>query len=434
VSRPAGKRFGKILREKLDLTTLTALRKLWLEYQRMVTTTLYMFPFEQCKRIAAEWVALVTDPDEERDDLATDIKIIITMAGEGSGDDSTGSGDTMTVGAGEGDGPELPAEVADAISKALDEVAREEAMDADTEIGEEIREEISSRVLAEKVVDASRREEGKLESTKAFKGARGSHGFGDGHGRRTLTKRKPLSTERAAATRLSQELLKVTTHDKVVSRKASMLPPGRVHGKSAVTGAAQLAQRQMVTAEPFVTTRRQHVESDKLAIGVALDVSGSMGDATEPLGVLNYVVSNAALKVDANFCSVLFGSRCEGLIKPGQKVPDVQIPSAVDGSEMIAPALKVLDHELNLLDGAGARVVIVFTDSYFVLADQGKYVRTYLQLAKTRGVTVIWCHWGSFKTNYGYGSIIDLSEKSPADCANILGREIVRAVQQNQVN
>lgn len=441
VSRPAGKRFGKILREKLDYTTLVALRKLWMEYHRLEFTTKYMFPFETCKRIAAEWVALVTDPDEDKDDLATDIKIIISFGSAGDPGDPDGTGsDASASGAGEGGDEaettvELPEEIADAISKALAEIAREEAMDADTEIGEDIRDEVTSRTLAEKVVDANRREEGKYEADKAFKPARGTHAFGgDMHGRRTLTKRKPSDSERAAATRLSQDLLKITTHDKVVTRMSSMLPPGRVHGKSAVTGAAQLANRQIVTAKPFVSTRRRHVESDKLAIGVALDVSGSMGMATEPLGVLNYVVAAAANKVDANFCSVLFGSRVEGLVKPGQKVSEVVIASAVDGTEMAAPAFKAIDHEVNLLDGSGARILIMFTDAHFVQRDQVEYTKTFMRLCKQRGVTVIWCYWGDHRSNYGYGAEIDLWDKTPAECATIIGREIVRAVKANQTS
>jgi hypothetical protein len=441
VSRPAGKRFGKILRERLDYSTLVALRKLWMEYHRMPMTTAYMYPYAECKRIAAAWIALVVDEDEaEREDLATDIKIMISMAGEGDPGDPSEAEGSGTEATGEGSGseedpeaqPEISEELGDAISKALAEVARDEAMEADTEIGEDIKDEMSDRKMAERVVDANRREEGKAEADRTFKPMRGAHAFGGAHGRRTLTKRAPRADERAAATRLSQELLKITTHDKVATRMSSMLPPGRVHGKSAVTGSAQLAQRQMVTAEPFVTVRRRHVDSDKLAIGVALDVSGSMGSATEPLGVLNYVVAAAANKVDANFCSVLFGARAEGMVKPGQKVADVVIASAVDGTEMVAPALKTIDSMVNLLDGSGARVLIMATDAHFVQTDQGEYAKTFMRLCKSHGVTVIWCHWGGMKTNYGYGSKIDLDDKTPAECANILGREIVRAVKANQ--
>jgi len=224
----------------------------------------------------------------------------------------------------------------------------------------------------------------------------------------------------------------VTTHDKVATRLSSALPPGRVHGKSAVTGAAQLAQRQQITAKPFVTTRRKHVDSDKLSVGVALDVSGSMGAATEPLGVLNYVVAAAANKVDAQFCSVLFGQRAEGMVKPGQKVAEVAIPSAVDGTEMIAPALKTIDHEVNLLDGTGARILIIFSDAHLVQMDQTEYAKTFMRLCKARGVTVLWCHWDSFRSNHGYGSVINLGELSAAECASVIGREIVRAVKANQ--
>jgi hypothetical protein len=211
-----------------------------------------------------------------------------------------------------------------------------------------------------------------------------------------------------------------------------MLPPGRVRGRAAVVGSAQLANRQQITAEPFVLTRRRHVESDKIRIGVAADVSGSMGASEEPLGVLSYCVANAANKVDAEYCSVLFGGRAEGMVKPGQKVDQVITASAVDGTEMIAPALKTLDHELDLLDGTGARILFIMSDAHLVQKDQADYCRTWMRLAKARGVTVIWCHWGSFKSNYGYGSVLDLHGKTPAQCATLLGAEILRAVKVSQ--
>jgi hypothetical protein len=136
--------------------------------------------------------------------------------------------------------------------------------------------------------------------------------------------------------------------------------------------------------------------------------------------------------VDANYCSVLFGSRAEGLVKPGQRVDEVITASAVDGTEMIAPALKTLDHELNLLDGSGARILFIFSDAHLVQKDQADYCRTWLRLAKQRGVTVIWCSWGGFKTNYGYGTVLEMSGRSPAECATLLGREILKAVRLNQ--
>jgi hypothetical protein len=453
VSRPAGKRFGKLLRERLDLATLTALRRLWMEYHRLEIASAWDFPYVQCKRIAADWIALVVNEDEAAaEDLASSVVITISF-GDEDGEDGDGDSATPTPGSGSGEGEEdgdaeagapgdgdgegkpaveLPEELGDILAKALGEIAREESMDADSDLAEEAKDEMTDRKLAEKHVDANRREEGKREAGKTF-APTGKHAWGgDSHGRRTIERRKPTAAERAAATRLSQDLAKVTTHDKIITRKASMLPPGRVKGRAAVMGSAQLANRQQITAEPFVATRRRHVESDKIAVGVAADVSGSMGASEEPLGVLSYVVANAASKVDAQFCSVLFGSRAEGMVKPGQKVDQVVTASAVDGTEMIAPALKTLDHELDLLDGSGARVLIIMTDAHLVQKDQADYTRTWMRLAKQRGLTVIWCHWGSFKSNYGYGTVLELRGKSPAECATLLGREILRAVKLNQ--
>ena len=444
VSRPAGKRFGKLLRERLDLATLTALRKLWMEYHRLEFASAWEFPYPTARRIAQDWIALVVNEDEEKaEDLASEIIITISFGDPDEGDGSAsedGEGEGAKATPGEGDGKdgadadkpdvELPAELGEILAKALSEIAREESMDADSDLAADAKDEMSDRKLAEKHVDANRRTEGKREADKVFSG---THAYGgEMHGRRMIERRKPTSAERAAATRLSQDLSKITTHDKVVTRKASMLPPGRVKGRAAVMQSAQITQRQQITAEPFVATRRRHVESDKIKIGVAADVSGSMGASEEPLGVLSYVVANAANKVDAEYCSVLFGARAEGMVKPGQKVDEVVTASAVDGTEMIAPALKTLDHELDLLDGSGARILFIMSDAHLVQRDQAEYCKVWMRLAKQRGVTVIWCTWGGFKTNYGHGSVLHLNGKTPAECATLLGREILKAVKLNQ--
>src|SRR4029078_11247463 len=156
----------------------------------------------------------VVDPDDDKnDDLATEIMIMIGESGDGGEDsdskDSKPGEDGKTVeGDGAGAGEDSDEDGKDGgLSKALAEIAREEAVEADTELGEEAKDEMSARKLAEKVVDANRRAEGKYESARTF-GAKGRHSFGDAHGHRTITKRKPTSGERAASTRLSAELAK----------------------------------------------------------------------------------------------------------------------------------------------------------------------------------------------------------------------------------
>jgi len=158
-----------------------------------------------------------------------------------------------------------------------------------------------------------------------------------------------------------------------------------------------------------------------------------MGASEEPLGVMSYVFAAAALKVDARYCAVLFGDQAEGSVAVGQRVDRVSVAAAQDGSECVGSAMRAADAELGLLDGEGARVLVLLTDAHFVLPAQAEYAQAFMGLCRKRGVTVLWAHWGGFLSNYGYGSVVNLRGLSAAECARVVGREVVAAVKRNQV-
>ena len=422
VSRAAGKRFGKVLRETLDVETLSALRELWREFHVLDMSTWRGLKYPAMKAIAARWIELVHEdgPEDDLSDLAAEM--IKALFGAGSGDPEGENAE------GGDEGSRAASELGDKLS----EIARDEAIEADTEIVIMCAEERHERDMNDRRENEARRRRGKAVASKVFH--RGPHTLGDIADTEGATGdfRPPHPDERAAAVTLSRALAKITTHDKIVTRTNSTLPPGRLRGRAATLESAQLANRQLTTATPFTTVRRRHVESDKIKIAVLSDVSGSMGYAMGPLAVMNYVFANAAHKVDAEYCAITFGDTAQGLVKSGQKVDKVQRIFASGGTEKVAPAMQAADSELDLLDSTGTRVLFILTDAEFVEHDMQEYARTFMRLCKAAGVTVVWCHWDGFRTNYGYGSVIDLTDKSAAQCATIVGQHVIEAVRETQ--
>jgi len=419
----SGERFRTMILDSgtLDAATLDALRLLWIEYQGMSTLVSDVrsgattWNHDQARRIARDWIALVVDSDEDEDE-ADDL----AQPGEGEGSDGKG-GDSEAEGVGEGTGS--------SFTDKLGDLAREESLDAEGAIKESMRDEVRERKVAEGKAAAEQRKEGKKAEDKVFDGS-GGHGW---DGTTTATTRlrgvrAPSGDERAAAVRFTRELSKAAYADVERIATTSTMPPGRLRGRGAVTGAAQIATQQTVTAEPFKSVRRVHTDQTKLRVAVLSDISGSMRRSEEATAVLSYVLARGAAGADAKVTSILFGNQSVGVVKPGQKVDKIVIAAADHSSEIVKPGLMAADSMLDLTTGSGARVVIILSDAHLVDHRQADYMRTWLARAKRAGVVVVWANYGHVDSNHGYGARVDLSGKTPAQAATMLGQVVVREV------
>lgn len=440
VSRSQGAVYKAALSERLTAVQLRGLRVLWQEFQNLHTGEFseesdklhVTYPLATARRIAQDWIALVVDPDADEDDGAD-----LATGGEGPGESSeSGSG-----------GPESPADKSEnkgegddtgkgegeSLGDKLGQIGREDGVDAETDIADEIKDEVVAEKIRDAATDSERRAEAKGEAKKTFRKEHSvTHGASSANGSELVERRVPGGDHRAAATMLARELAKITTHDRTATYLTSVIPPGRVRGRAAVMGSAQLANGQMMTARPFGSTRRKHVETDKVKIAVLSDISGSMAAAMEPLAATNFVIANAAEKIQAEFCSVLFGANVLSMVMPGERVTTLNVMDAGDGMEAVKPALLAADGALDLLDSTGARVLILNTDAHFVSADHRNFAKDFIRLAISRGVSVLWCSYGGFTTVHGGGVHLDLQGMTPAQVATTLGREIVKTVKASQ--
>jgi hypothetical protein len=220
---------------------------------------------------------------------------------------------------------------------------------------------------------------------------------------------------------LARTLERLHFHDRVVIRRNTAVPPGRLRGGAAVAEAAAISEGRTYDGPMWRGKVRKVVEETPLTIGLLADISGSMGDAMGPVASTEWVLATAGAHVDAKVASVHFGSRIHGVLRAGKKRREVQTYGAHDGSEAFKDAALAIDRELNLLNGRGARLLIVSSDGQFVDSKHAKYAQQFVPLAISKGVAVLFLDFtGSFLTAYG-ATHIDVQGLGPSDVATLVG-------------
>ena len=216
-----------------------------------------------------------------------------------------------------------------------------------------------------------------------------SVGNDHGSGSRLREVRKPLANERAAAVKIAQLLEKAKYRERDEREINSILPPGRLRSRAVVQNAAYRAQGSLMQAEPWKRTVRRHTDDPTLNIGVMVDISGSMGDAMQPMAVTAWAMSEAARRVQARAAMVYFGQDVFPTLKPGQHLEQVNVYTAPDGTEKFDRAFKALDGSLNLLHGTGARLLVVVSDGCYTPIETEK-AKDWLRQCDKNGVAVLW--------------------------------------------
>lgn len=293
----------------------------------------------------------------------------------------------------------------------------------DAEVAEARGHERADRRRREREADSERRREGERERVAAFPP---SHGFSDAGFAHFVGRREPTTEERTAARRLARELEKIDYRDRAVTRVTSVVPPGRLRGRVAVQAAAAVEQGRDFEGEAWRGKRRLRVEHTPLLVGLMGDISGSMSEAMEPLASTQWVVSTAGHHIDAKVASVHFGSRIHGIAPAGMRERDVRLFYPGDGSEAFRAGALAIDAELDLLNGTGARLLIVSSDGQYVNSDDRRYAETFVPLAQRKGVAVIFLDFTGSMTPGAYGAqVVDCQGASPATVAALVGKACI---------
>ena len=242
---------------------------------------------------------------------------------------------------------------------------------------------------------------------------------------RLIEKRKPTSDERIAAVVISQLLEKAKYRERDEIEIASITPPGRLRTRALVQGRALAERGVMQQVEPWRKTVRKHTEDPTLTVGVMVDISGSMGSAMTPMATTAWVMSEAVRRVQGRCAMVYYGSDVFPTLKAGQHLNEVHVYSAEDGTEKFDRAFRALDGSLNLLNGSGARLLVVVSDGQYT-SDERQLARKWVARCADAGVAVLWLpfdngHYASRLVEHGNAKVMS-GLLNPTAAASEIGR------------
>lgn len=364
---------------------------------------------EPLYQLAIEWDKLVEDKAKEN--------------GEGEGEGGS---------AGEGGFP-MPQEMIDKIKEALENSADETGFQVVVEIGDQQQDERWEEEVKEKSNDSKRREENKKEATKVF--AKNS-GDSTNTSSSTLSEvRKPTSVERVASVKVAQMLEKAKYRERDVTIVRSVLPQGRLKSRALVQGQALKAKGVHTQVEAWEHKTRKHTDEPTLSIGVMVDISGSMSSAMTPMAITAWVLANAGRRIQANTGMVYFGSGVFPTLRKGERLDEVKIYTAPDGTERFDQAFRAIDGHLNLLDGKGARLLVIVSDGHYAGSEPSN-AKKWIAECDRLGVAVLWLTFdratSQVENYFGAGSsahAVSLAEKSVEQSAILIGEAGAKALE-----
>jgi hypothetical protein len=319
--------------------------------------------------VAQEWARLVREASEAAGE---------PQPGEPGEPGSSG----MPMPGSSGEMSEIMQEILDALEEAAEEVAIANNDDlADQEESEAWAKEVQERAEAAREQNDHKRVAAKVFDRPKEGGTRSNS--------RLYQRRSPLPHERSAAVTVARQMERAKYRDRDITEITSVVPPGRLRTRTLVQDAALKAQGRQPQGEAWRRKARKHTEEPTLTVGVMVDISGSMGSAMEPMGTTAWVMSEAGRRVQARSAMVYYGSGVFPTLKPGEHLSEVHIYTAPDGTEKFDEAFRALDGGLNLLNGSGARLLVVCSDGAYTYEERER-ARHWMRRCEESGVGVLW--------------------------------------------
>jgi hypothetical protein len=378
IREAADKAYGPVVMEKL--------RAIWVAAQAHAQDDRW----EPLHELAKKWVEVLEDaghdPKAESEIPEWLKELLQAMVGVGSGGDAS-DGDDEGSGSGGGGKPgEEDGEDGESSGGMLEEMAD----DAETAAREDATEQALAEQAAERAAEQNARSQEKASHEKQ---AAKTFGRGTGPGpantaSHLIEKRDPAGKERAAAVALAKDLEKARYRDRVVEKKTSAVPPGRLKMRSAMAGDVSRSRGMQSDVEPWHGKRRHHTEDPELKVGVLVDISGSMRRAMQPMAATAWVLSEAVKRVQGKAAMVYYGNDVFPVLAPGQHLDKVTVYSASDMTEKFDRGFKALNGKMDLLGSAGARLLVVVSDLYHN-HDEIEAATEWFKRCKRDGVAVV---------------------------------------------
>ncbi|MEV0093719.1 hypothetical protein [Streptomyces sp. NPDC050738] len=204
-------------------------------------------------------------------------------------------------------------------------------------------------------------------------------------------KRQPSGAERAAAGRLARALKAAAYRERTTTVTHSAMPPGRLNMRQALAREAQQAAGATPTATPFTRTERRPTPMPPLRVGIAVDVSGSMSQATAPMASAAWIMARAVALTDPDSMSatIAYDRALTALNAPGKPPAQVTEFEASGMGHSLGHAIEALNTALTLDRPGTGRLLVISSDGYYAPSEA---LHAYQRITELRaaGCAVLW--------------------------------------------
>jgi hypothetical protein len=197
----------------------------------------------------------------------------------------------------------------------------------------------------------------------------------------------PTDQQRRAARELAARITRARTRHREPGVKPSLMPPGRLRTRQAITADAQTANGELPTAAPWQQRTELPPPKPTLHLAILVDLSGSMKPYADELSSAAWIFAHAARRTEAVTTTIGFGSHTSMLVAPGARPQQVLHMVADQNTSTFPEAVKVADRLLDLRHGRTLRMLIVVSDGWLDDIAAGQKLITTLHRA---GCAVLW--------------------------------------------
>ena len=183
------------------------------------------------------------------------------------------------------------------------------------------------------------------------------------HRRITLT-RKPTQPERAAARSASREIKTAIVKGTRLTDYNSQHGPGRFRTEEAVRSlVSRKAGTRAHGLKPFIKTRRLPMPDTPVSLGVVIDMSASMEGLAKIAHSLRWMATEATHEAGGKVAVAGWSAgHAWPLQAPDERDRLIRQPECEAGHHAFTASWWLVNQALNLMDGDGARTLLVFTD------------------------------------------------------------------------
>jgi hypothetical protein len=333
-----------------------SLRKVWREFSSLRVTQI-----DRGMELAREFVELLREADPE------------------------GEGNFGQMGEGEGEGESIP--MPSELAELLQDVADQIQIDNSRSLGEQETTEKWQEESKARSNQSKNNNQKKMVAKRIFDKQNDEKGSGSSS--KLDSTRSPRPDERAAAVTIASMLEKSKYRERSIHEVRSELPYGKLNTRALIQNAALKARGSMERVPAWDRKVRKHTDDPTLRLGVMVDISGSMGSAMDAMATTAWVLGEAGRRIQAKTAMVYYGSGVFPTLRVGQRLDQVRVFTAPDGTEEFGEAYQALDGELGLTFGDGVRVLVIVSDGQY-RPNQTELAEKALLECKRNGVAVLW--------------------------------------------